>query len=119
MFDRETRREKIIEAKLREIKLKTKTSAKPDTAVAKDKHAQLAEAEARLIQEAEKEFMELIETAAVSYLSIYTLIYILIICPGNTKYFDWTIQDRLNSVSGSTANSTEIRNGQTGRGGIR
>lgn len=95
MFDRETRREKIIEAKLREIKLKTKTSAKPDTAVAKDKHAQLAEAEARLIQEAEKEFMELVETAAaVSYLSTHTLI----ICSGNTKYFDWTIHDRLNSV---------------------
>jgi dynein intermediate chain 2, axonemal len=61
MFDRETRREKIIEAKQREIKLKTKTSAKVDTTTTKDKHAQLAEAEIRMVQEAEKEFMELID----------------------------------------------------------
>ncbi|VVC24178.1 Hypothetical protein CINCED_3A004033 [Cinara cedri] len=63
MFDRETRREKIIEAKLRELKLKTKTSVKQDNNATKDKHAQIAEAEARLIQEVEKEFMELIEIA--------------------------------------------------------
>jgi len=62
MFDRETRREKIIEAKQREIKLKTKTSAKADTTTAKDKHAQLAETEIRMVHEAEKEFMELIDT---------------------------------------------------------
>lgn len=61
MFDRETRREKIIEAKQRELKLKTKSSAKVDTTNTKDKHTQLAESEARLIKEAEKEFMELIE----------------------------------------------------------
>lgn len=61
MFDRETRREKIIEAKQRELKLKTKTSAKTDTTSAKDKHAQLAETEIRMVQEAEKEFMELID----------------------------------------------------------
>jgi len=61
MFDRETRREKIIEAKQRELKLKTKTSAKADTTTTKDKHAQLAETEIRMVQEAEKEFMELID----------------------------------------------------------
>lgn len=61
MFDRETRREKIIEAKQRELKLKTKSSAKVDTVTTKDKHTQIAESEARLIQEAENEFMELIE----------------------------------------------------------
>lgn len=61
MFDRETRREKIIEAKQRELKLKTKTSAKADTTTTKDKHAQMAEAENRMVQEAEIEFMELIE----------------------------------------------------------
>lgn len=60
MFDRETRREKIIEAKQRELKLKTKTSAKADTTTTKDKHAQLVETEIRMVQEAEKEFMELI-----------------------------------------------------------
>jgi len=61
MFDRETRREKIIEAKQRELKLKTKTSAKVDATTTKDKHVQLAEAEIRMVQEAEKEFMELID----------------------------------------------------------
>lgn len=60
MFDRETRREKIIEAKQRELKLKTKSSAKMDTTTTKDKHAQLAETEARMVLEAEKEFYELI-----------------------------------------------------------
>lgn len=64
MFDRETRREKIIEAKQRELKLKTKSSAKVDATAAKDKHAQLAESEARLIKEAEREFVELIETVS-------------------------------------------------------
>lgn len=59
MFDRETRREKIIEAKQRELKLKTKSSAKTDTTTTKDKQAQLAEAETRALQEVEKEFMEL------------------------------------------------------------
>lgn len=66
MFDRETRREKIIEAKQRELKLKTKTSAKTDNATTKDKHAQLVETEIRMVQEAEKEFMELIDMI-VSY----------------------------------------------------
>lgn len=67
MFDRETRREKIIEAKQRELKLKTKSSAKAEaTSTTKDKQAQIAEAEIRMVQEAEKEFMELI--AAVSHL---------------------------------------------------
>jgi len=61
MFDRETRREKIIEAKQRELKLKTKTSAKADTTTTKDKHAQMVETEIRMVQEAEKEFMELID----------------------------------------------------------
>lgn len=61
MFDRETKREKIIEAKLREIKLKTKTSVRPDTIATKDKQAQIAETEAGIIQEVEKEFMELME----------------------------------------------------------
>lgn len=65
MFDRETRREKIIEAKQRELKLKTKSSAKADVNTTKDKHAQIAEAEARMIREAEKEFMEL--TTIVCY----------------------------------------------------
>lgn len=68
MFDRETRREKIIEAKQREIKLKTKTSAKADTTTTKDKHAQLAETEIRMVQEAEKEFMELIDTIVSCWL---------------------------------------------------
>jgi len=66
MFDRETRREKIIEAKQRELKLKTKTSAKADTTATKDKHAQLVETEIRMVQEAEKEFLELIDMI-VSY----------------------------------------------------
>jgi len=66
MFDRETRREKIIEAKQRELKLKTKTSAKTDNVTTKDKHAQLVETEIRMVQEAEKEFMELIDMI-VSY----------------------------------------------------
>lgn len=62
MFDRETRREKIIEAKQREQKLKTKSSAKADTTTTtKDKQAQLAESEARMVQEAGKEFEELVE----------------------------------------------------------
>jgi dynein intermediate chain 2 len=66
MFDRETRREKIIEAKQRELKLKTKSSAKAEaTQTAKDKHAQLAETEARMIAEAEKEFDELIVTILI------------------------------------------------------
>jgi len=60
MFDRETRREKIIEAKQRELKLKTKTSAKIDTTTTKDKHSQLVETEIRMVQEAENEFMEII-----------------------------------------------------------
>jgi len=68
MFDRETRREKIIEAKQRELKLKTKTSAKADTTTTKDKHAQLVETEIRMVREAEKEFMELIDMI-VSYYS--------------------------------------------------
>lgn len=66
MFDRETRREKIIEAKQRELKLKTKSSAKVDTTTAKDKHAQMAETEARMIAEAEKEFDELIVTIVIT-----------------------------------------------------
>lgn len=61
MFDRETRREKIIEAKQREQKLKTKSSAKVDATTTKDKQAQLAEAEARMVREAGKEFEELVE----------------------------------------------------------
>jgi len=61
MFDRETRREKIIEAKQRELKLKTKSSAKADATSTKDKHAQLTEAEARMVREAGREFQELIE----------------------------------------------------------
>lgn len=61
MFDRETRREKIIEAKQREQKLKTKSSAKADATTTKDKQAQLAEAEARMVREAGKEFEELVE----------------------------------------------------------
>lgn len=68
MFDRETRREKIIEAKQRELKLKTKSSAKVDPTTTKDKHAQVAEAEARMVKEAEREFMELI-SEFVSYLN--------------------------------------------------
>lgn len=72
MFDRETRREKIIEAKQREIKLKTKSTAKVDPTTTKDKQAQVAEAEARMIKEAEKEFMELI-SEIVSYLPICTV----------------------------------------------
>lgn len=68
MFDRETRREKIIEAKQRELKLKTKSSAKVDTTTTKDKHAQLVEAEARMVLEAEKEFFELItKTVSCNY----------------------------------------------------
>lgn len=69
MFDRETRREKIIEAKQRELKLKTKSSAKAEatTTTTKDKQAQIAEAEIRLIQEAEKEFMELIAIVIYSH----------------------------------------------------
>jgi len=66
MFDRETRREKIIEAKQRELKLKTKSSAKVDTLATKDKHVQVVEAEARMVLEAEKEFLELI-ALTVSY----------------------------------------------------
>lgn len=73
MFDRETRREKIIEAKQRELKLKTKSSAKTDTTTTKDKHAQLAEAEARMIAEAEKEFDELIATIVNTIHFIYLL----------------------------------------------
>lgn len=61
MFDRETRREKIIEAKQREQKLKTKSSAKTDPTTTKDKHAQLAETETRMVNEAEREFEELID----------------------------------------------------------
>lgn len=61
MFDRETRREKIIEAKQRELKLKTKSCAKVDTNSTKDKQAQLSEAEARMVREAENEFTELID----------------------------------------------------------
>lgn len=68
MFDRETRREKIIEAKQRELKLKTKTSAKTDNVTTKDKHAQLVETEIRMVQEAEKEFMELIDMIVSSCL---------------------------------------------------
>ncbi|XP_050529804.1 dynein intermediate chain 3, ciliary-like [Daktulosphaira vitifoliae] len=59
MFDRETRREKIIEAKQRELKLKTK-STKCDVTLTKDKQIQIAENEARMITEAEKEFFELV-----------------------------------------------------------
>lgn len=61
MFDRETRREKIIEAKQRELKLKTKSCAKVDANTTKDKQTQLTEAEARMVREAENEFKELID----------------------------------------------------------
>lgn len=66
MFDRETKREKIIEAKQRELKLKTKSSAKTDTAALKHKHAQLVETQARMIAEAEKEFDDLIATIVIT-----------------------------------------------------
>jgi dynein intermediate chain 2 len=66
MFDRETKREKIIEAKQRELKLKTKSSAKADTAMAKLKYDKLVEAEARMIAEAEKEFDDLIATIVIT-----------------------------------------------------
>ncbi|XP_050528692.1 dynein intermediate chain 3, ciliary-like isoform X4 [Daktulosphaira vitifoliae] len=58
MFDRETKREKIIEAKLREFKLKTK--AAKELISTKDKRTQIAVAEAKLIEEAEKQFFEVI-----------------------------------------------------------
>ncbi|XP_050439992.1 dynein intermediate chain 3, ciliary-like [Adelges cooleyi] len=57
MFDRETKREKIIEAKHREMKLKAKTGPKETTG--KDNQAKMAEAVARLIEQAEREFIEL------------------------------------------------------------
>lgn len=75
MFDRETRREKIIEAKQRELKLKTKTSAKVDATTTKDKHVQLAEAEIRMVQEAEKEFMELIDMLVSIYSHVDQIIF--------------------------------------------
>jgi len=75
MFDRETRREKIIEAKQRELKLKTKTSAKVDATTTKDKHTQLAEAEIRMVQEVEKEFMELIDMLVSIYSHVDQIIF--------------------------------------------
>jgi len=55
MLERETKREKIIEAKLRELKLKS-TSTKVDPEVAKKK---LAKAEAQMLEEIDEEFVRL------------------------------------------------------------
>lgn len=73
MFERETRREKIVETKLREMKLKNQTSDKPaDAAVVAVVQAQIAEAEARMNQEMEKELLEFLETVVNYILLIYT-----------------------------------------------
>lgn len=67
MFDQETKREKIIEAKLRELKLKNKALGHTD---GKNRHAKLEVEEARLIKEMEFENIKLIETM-VSHCNFY------------------------------------------------
>lgn len=69
MFERETKREKIIEGKIREQKLKNTLAGKADTAVAERK---LAESEARMLQEVEIEFAGLIDRIVSNTLSIDT-----------------------------------------------
>lgn len=72
MFERETRREKIVETKLREIKLKTQMSDKPaDAANAAAVQAQIAEAEARTTREMEKELIAFLETVVNYIIDIY------------------------------------------------
>lgn len=67
-FDRETKREKIIEGKIREQKLKNAATGKTDTAVAERK---LAESEAQMLQEVEKEFSELINVIVSILFSLH------------------------------------------------
>lgn len=62
MFDREARREKIIEAKQRELKLKTKSLGTADINTKKNKNLKLIDDENRLIHEMEHEFKQLIES---------------------------------------------------------
>lgn len=66
MFDRETKREKIIESKQREIKLKSKSTVKADAITEKNKLDRLAEDEILLVESVRKEFDELI-AKIVSY----------------------------------------------------
>jgi len=69
MFERETKREKIIEGKIREQRLKNTSTGKTDTAVAERK---LAESEARMLQEVETEFAGLIDGIVSNTISIDT-----------------------------------------------
>lgn len=75
MFDRETKREKIIEAKFREQKLKAKSTGKDDKESKKNK---FAEAEVRMRQEVDAEFEELINKL-VSYNIVHHIIIVWIV----------------------------------------
>lgn len=72
MFDQETKREKIIEAKIREQKLKNRSMGHTDV---KNKQDKLAEDEARLIKEMEQENIKLIGII-VSHLLIFKTVMI-------------------------------------------
>ncbi|KAI0213749.1 hypothetical protein LSAT2_001178 [Lamellibrachia satsuma] len=62
MFERETRREKILDARHRELKLKERTRTTDKLDVEKDAPEEEYE-DANLVEEAEKEFFQIIEAA--------------------------------------------------------
>lgn len=101
MFDRETKREKIIESKLRELRLKAKTSAKPDTETNQEKHALLVEAETRLIAEAEKEFDELVA-------KLVNTIHFLYYLPTITNRFSNSIRIKIHVSMKSISSKIDV-----------
>lgn len=84
MFDRETKREKIIEAKHREQKLKSKSAVKTDVIAEKYKRERIAEDEAILSLSVEREFADII-SKIVSCL--FRLLIFTIICAQYKKFF--------------------------------
>lgn len=60
MFERETKREKILEAKQREQKLKSKSAVKTDVNAEKNKRERIAEDEVILTLSVEREFADII-----------------------------------------------------------